>query len=76
MMESNSNDLLVVSLSNTFFISSLENPNFVPITSVLNGIGFNSWKQCMMISLSVKNKLGFSVGTMHKHVLTSPSYPT
>ncbi|XP_023732371.1 uncharacterized protein LOC111880197 [Lactuca sativa] len=57
-----------------FFIGSSDNPNFVLVSNVFTGVGFNSTKRSMVISLPAKNKLGFVDGTIAPPLSTSSTY--
>lgn len=57
-----------------FFIGSSDNPNFVLVSNVFTGGGFNSTKRSMVISLPAKNKLGFVDGTIAPPLSTSSTY--
>lgn len=60
--------------SSPYFISSSDNPNFILVSSVFNGVGFNSWKRSMIISLTAKKKIGFVDGTIVAPSEIDPEY--
>lgn len=64
----------LIDVSSPFFIGSSDNPNYVLVSNVFTGVGFNSWKRSMVISLSVKNKLGFVDGSIDPPLSTYSTY--
>ncbi|KAL7616955.1 hypothetical protein Lser_V15G01010 [Lactuca serriola] len=68
------NDSSVPNNSSPFFIASSDTPNSILVSTVFNGVGFNSWKRSMILSLSAKNKLGFVDGSIAKPDFNSSSF--
>ncbi|XP_073138009.1 uncharacterized protein [Henckelia pumila] len=50
----------------SFFLHHSDNPGLILVSQQLTGENFASWSRSMKIALSVKNKLGFIDGSIHK----------
>lgn len=74
MSSSNLNSSTTIDHTGLYFIASSDNPNSVLVTFVFNGVGFNSWKRSMMISLAAKNKIGFIDALITKPSYSDPSF--
>lgn len=74
MSDTISSDSSAISVSSPFYIGSSDNPNSILVSTVFNGIGFQSWKRSMILSLSAKNKLGFVDGSITPPAINSPAY--
>lgn len=74
MSSSSANSSPTSDHTSPYFIASSDNPNSVLVTFVFNGVGFNSWKRSMMISLAAKNKIGFIDGSITKPSDSNPSF--
>lgn len=69
-----SSDSTAISVSSPFYIGSSDNPNSILVSTVFNGIGFQSWKRSMILSLFAKNKLGFVDGSITPPAINSPTH--
>lgn len=61
--------------SHPFYMHPSDNPGTQLTTVPFNENDFVSWRKSMMISLSVKNKLGLITGRNPKPPPESPYYP-
>ena len=52
--------------SSPFFLHHSDNPGVVLVSQPLSGDNYASWSRAMLISLSVKNKIGFVDGSISK----------
>lgn len=46
-------------VANHFSVHQLDNPTLLLLIELLSNTNFNTWKRAMMMTLSVKNKIGF-----------------
>lgn len=60
--------------SSPYFINSSYDPNSLLVTSIFNGVGFNSLKRSMIAALATKNKTSFVDGSILKPSDTNSSY--
>nr|XP_017233396.1 PREDICTED: uncharacterized protein LOC108207464 [Daucus carota subsp. sativus] len=58
--------------SSVYFIHSSDHSTSQIVSVKFNGTGFANWKRSMLLSLSVKNKLGFVDGSVTKPAANSP----
>ncbi|XP_075515979.1 uncharacterized protein LOC142550814 [Primulina tabacum] len=52
--------------SSPYFLHHSDNPGQLLVSQLLTSENFSSWSRAMKIALSVKNKLGFIDGSIHK----------
>lgn len=77
MPNSSTNELITSSIdvASPFFIRSSDTLHYVLVSNVFTGVGFNSWKRSMVISLFAKNKIIFVDGTIIPPLSNSSTYP-
>lgn len=76
MTDTDSSDSSIIPISNPYYIGSFDNPHSILVSNVFNGVGFNSWKRSMILSLSAKNKYGFVDGSIQPPITNSTTYPS
>lgn len=61
---------------NPYFLAQNENPTIVLVTAVVTegGENYHSWSRSMLMSLKMKNKLGFIDGTLPKPNVDDPTF--
>lgn len=68
----NSSNALPVGAVSPYFLHHADNPGLVFVSQTLVGENYFSWSSAMLISLSVKNKLGFIDGSITRPVDSDP----
>lgn len=76
MSNSSSGSDLIIGLNsfNPLFIAPSDNPSYILVSNIFNGVGFTAWKRSLTISLSTKNKLKFIDGSLPQPSISSPEY--
>lgn len=63
-----------IDASSPLHMHPFDNSGAMLVPTPSNGVGYRSWRRCVLRSLSVKNKLGFINGECKKPATNSPNF--
>ncbi|XP_068461640.1 uncharacterized protein [Phaseolus vulgaris] len=63
-------------LSSPYHVSSSDNPSFLIVPIILEGLNYHHWSRSFQMSLISKNKIGFIGGTIEAPNRTKSLFPT